>query len=362
MVGYIITFAGILAFNVALPLITLNTSYLVFAPLWFFPFISCTAYTILRFRLFDVKTAAVSILSFLLAATVIFQTIFSTSIPEKIFGASQFVLVVVFSLWLIRATTKEVGQREHIQMLAEELLHANERLKELDKLKSQFLSIATHELRTPLTIVRNFISLMLDGTYGKMPPAVEESGRQVFLRVTDMARSVDTYLNVSRIEQGQMKYDFADADLTQLVQKTVEAMKSNAEKKGLTLSFTTTPGAESLKAKIDGGKITEVVSNLIDNSIKYTETGSISLTLQRVGVSIGRLTIKDTGVGMSQKTMNNLFKLFSPGEDSKKINPASTGVGLYISRAHVEGHKGSLTASSPGEGKGSQFVMELPIL
>ncbi len=319
------------------------------------------AFAILRHRLFNVRIVTAQFLTFLIAAVATVRLFISGSVQEVVFNLAMLIITVVVGTYLIASVRREVEQREEIQRLYKELEIKNVRLTELDKLKSQFLSIATHELRTPLTIVRNFISLMLDGSYGKVPPAIEEGGRQVFSRVTDMARSVDTYLNVSRIEQGKMKYDFIDANLTKVVQQAVEAMKPNAEKKKLTLNLEIKRGAEDLVAHVDGAKVTEVITNLLDNSIKYTPEGSIQAILEKVG-NKARLTIQDTGVGMSPETMAGLFKLFSPGEDSKKINPASTGVGLYISKAHIEAHNGTLTAASQGVGKGSQFVIELPIV
>jgi signal transduction histidine kinase len=234
-------------------------------------------------------------------------------------------------------------------------------LANLDSLKSQFLSIASHDLRSPITVIRNFASLALDGTYGTLPKAAEDGMRQVFERATHMASMVSTYLSVSRIEQGRMEYEFVDADITKIATETVNFLQQGAQEKGLTLSIEVAPGAESMRAKLDVPKMNEVLVNLIDNSIKYTPTGSIVVSVERVGRR-ARITLKDTGVGMTPKTIRGLFKLFSPGDGSKKINPSSTGIGMYVSKAHVEAHGGTLTGYSEGEGKGSQFVLDLPLL
>jgi signal transduction histidine kinase len=293
-------------------------------------------------------------------ATVSLTTLDSIGSVRNI-ASITFVLVCALGFILIRSVRREVEQREEIQRLADSLRDANTKLKELDVLKSQFLSIATHELRTPITIVRNFVSLMLDGSYGKVPPAAEVAARQVLERATDMAHSVDSYLNVSRIEQGKMQYTFTTVDITRLTKLAVDGMKANADKKSLALSLTIKPGAEEMQANADGPKISEVLVNLIDNSIKYTPKGSVAVTVEKIG-KVGRITIRDTGVGMTQKTMQGLFKLFSPGEDAKKVNVSSTGIGMYISKTHVEAHKGTLNGYSEGEGKGSQFVLDLPLL
>lgn len=318
------------------------------------------AYSILRYRFFNVRVVVAQFLTFFIVTFALFRLALSITTLELLFNSAVLFVTTIVGIYLVGSVRKEVEQREEIQQLYKELEVKNVRLTELDKLKSQFLSIATHELRTPLTIVRNFIALMVDGSYGKIPPAALEAGQQVFDRVTDMAKSVDTYLNVSRIEQGKIKYDFAPGDVTELVRLAVSGMQANADKKGLVFSLTVARDAESLMANIDAPKITEVIINLIDNSIKYTPKGSVAVTVERVGRK-GRVTIKDTGVGMSPETQKNLFKLFSPGEDSKKINPASTGVGLYVSKAHIEAHKGTLTAVSAGKGMGSTFVIEIPL-
>lgn len=323
-------------------------------------FVLIMTYAIARYKLFNLRIITTQLFVFSLWLMLFARMVLSSVRSELILNLGVLLASIIVGILLIRTVLREVETREEIQRLAKELEIKNIKLTELDKLKSQFLSIATHELRTPLTIVRNFISLMLDGTYGKVPQAVEEAGRQVFDRVSDMARSVDTYLNVSRIEQGKISYSFADADLTRLTALAVEGLKANATKRGLTLSLTVKPGAESLKGTYDSSKIAEVLINLIDNSIKYTEKGSVTVTVEKV-VNKGVVVIQDTGVGMTDKTKANLFKLFSPGEDSKKINPASTGVGLYVSRAHVVAHKGTLIAASDGPGKGSKFTVELPL-
>jgi len=205
------------------------------------------------------------------------------------------------------------------------------------------------------------MSLLLDGTYGKLPPAASEGTQQVFDRASEMAEMVDNYLNVSRIEQGKMKYDFADIDFANTLNKVVSAFKPVAAEKGLTLTYDLKPNGLHLPMKADEAKLREVIENLVSNSINYTPEGSISVTAEKTENTV-RLTIKDTGIGMTEETKKNLFKLFNPGEDSRTYNPKSTGVGLYISKAHVEAHKGTIRAESDGKGKGSRFIVELPLI
>jgi signal transduction histidine kinase len=360
MWGTLVTFSLLILFNFFLPTYYKIYTFIPYGAVFIFPFIAAVGYAIIKYRLFNMRIIATEFFAFILVTVSVLQIFFSTSTFEIIFRMSIFVLIFVFAILLVGGTVNELKQREEIQMLADNLKSANDRLKELDRLKSEFLSIASHDLRTPITAIRNFMSLILDGSYGKMPAAAEEGLRQVFNRATDMTKLVDNYLNVSRIEQGRMKYDFVDADFTKMVQDAVSFYKDGATKKGLQLTLTVKPGAQHLVAKLDTSKINEVINNLLDNSIKYTPTGSIALSVSKEG-NKAQLILKDTGVGMTQKTKDGLFKLFSPGEDSKRINPQSTGVGLYITKTHVEAHKGTLTAESEGQGKGSKFTLELPL-
>ena len=328
----------------------------IFVPL---NFITMT-YAILRFNLIkNFKVLAAELFSFGVLTAVLIQAVLSETLFEVIWRSLFFLIIAFFSYFLLKSVRMEVEAREQIERLAKDLKAANDRLKELDKMKSQFLSIASHDLRAPLTAIRNFMSIMLDGTYGKLPPSAEEGMRQVFDRATEMAKSVDSYLNVSRIEQGRMKYDFVDTDLVKLVADTASIFKPNIKEKGLEAHINI-PNDLTLPIKADVGKLQEVFNNLVDNSIKYTPEGSLTVTVEQKG-TMGRVVVSDTGVGMTRKTMMNLFQLFSPGEDSKKINPSSTGVGLYITKKHVEAHKGKIWAESDGPDKGSRFIVEIPL-
>jgi signal transduction histidine kinase len=362
LAGIVTTFALLLTFNFILPAFFNNPSFLELGALFIFPLILMASIALLRYKLMNAKTIAIGILTGFLAVVILGEVVFDSTLNFLFFfRISEFVFVLAFGILLIRSVTKEVEQREHIEFLAKNLEEANEKLKELDKLKSQFLSIASHDLRSPLTIIRNFISLLLEGAYGKLSDAGREGLQQVFDRATDMAKSVDTYLNVSRIEQGRMKYDFIEIELLPLIRSAVAAYAPNAEKKGLKLAATYDPALEGVKAKIDVAKINEVFNNLLDNTIKYTPSGSVDVSVRREG-QIARITIKDTGVGMSKETIGKLFQLFSTADDSRKVNVTSTGVGLYITKAHVEAHGGRIWAESEGEGKGSTFIVELPVI
>ncbi|XKT74273.1 MAG: ATP-binding protein [Patescibacteria group bacterium UBA2163] len=317
-------------------------------------------YSILKHHLFSINVIATEVFVATLQLTLFTQIFVAQGLQERLFAIGVFSASTIAGFLLIRNVIREVEQRQEIERLAKDLQKANTRLKELDAMKSQFLSIASHDLRAPLTAIRNFMSLLLDGTYGVIPPAAKEGMQQVFDRATEMADSVSDYLNVSRIEQGRMKYDFVESNLYDVISDSVAIFRSNFEKKGLTLNISL-PEDKTFPVKADVGKLQEVFNNLLDNAAKYTPQGTVTVSLEKIADNKARVTLQDTGVGMDQKTIRSLFKLFSTGENSRKINTSSTGIGLYITKKHVEAHGGRVWAESDGEGKGSRFIVELPL-
>lgn len=355
--------AGLLgiALNLVLPFFG-NFSFFYVCPIFLTTtLIGIGLYNLGKFHIFNAKVILAEFFTGGMVIISIARLLISTTPGEWITNGLLLVATLGFGIYLIRSVTKEVEQREEIQRLAEDLKKVNEKLKELDKLKSEFLSIASHDLRAPLTIVRNFISLLLEGAYGKLPKAATEGMHQVFDRATDMAKSIDTYLNISRIEQGRMKYDFIVVELAPIIQKAVDDFRPNAEKKGVDLTVSIHTELKGKKFKLDISKINEVLNNLLDNAIKYTPKGTIAVHAE-FKAGIARVTFADSGVGMSEETRGKLFKMFSTGENALKMNISSTGVGLYITKAHIEAHRGKIWAESDGEGKGSRFIFELPVV
>lgn len=322
-------------------------------------FIGLMVYLLARFKLFNIKVLAAQMLVVVLWGMVFMLLFLRTINSVRIVTTIALILVLVLGFILVRNVKREVQAREEIQRLADTLEKANTRLTELDRQKNQFLSIASHDLRAPLTVIRNFMSLLLDGTYGRLPSAADEGAHQVFDRATDMAKLIDGYLDVSRIEQGKMKYDMAPLDLAKVVAESVDGFKTTAEARNLKLTLHGL--TQSIKTKGDATHLREALNLLIDNSIKYTPTGSITVTVEQVG-NVARIALTDTGIGMTEDTIKNkLFKLFSTADDSKKTNASSAGVGLYVVKNIIDAHHGTIRAESAGEGKGSTFIVELPL-
>ncbi len=243
--------------------------------------------------------------------------------------------------------------------LTYEALHeANEKLKSLDKLKTEFLSLAAHQLRSPLTAIRGYTSMLLDGSYGTFEEKQREAINRVFESSTHLSKVVEDLLNVSKIEAGGMKYEMAPFDMEKAAKDLATDLSITAQKKGLALSFTTDNKAP-YTINGDMEKLRQVMLNIIDNSIKYTEKGSITVALSKdMTTNMIRLAVTDTGMGISAEEKEKLFQKFSRGAGGK-TNTGGSGLGLYLAKQIAEAHGGHIVIDSPGVGLGSTFSIEL---
>lgn len=228
---------------------------------------------------------------------------------------------------------------------------------QLDRLKDEFVSIASHQLRAPMASIRGYAANMADGTYGAVPEHLKEPLANVQEISRLMVKSIEDYLNVSRIEQGRMKYEKARFNIADTARKVVNELTPVASKKGLTLSVN---APEDIQINGDIGKLNQVFVNLIDNAVKYTEHGSVHVSVDKTDKA-ARITIQDTGVGIDPKELPDLFEKFTRARGANKINTTGTGLGLYVAKQLVEGHGGLLRAESDGPGKGTRFIVELPL-
>ncbi len=321
-----------------------------------YPVIS--GYAIFKYQLFDTKVLTTQLVTFALWIFILIRVILSDSFREQIINGGLFMLMVVFGFILIRSVQKEVATRERIESLAKDLAKANDRLKELDGLKSEFLSIASHQIRAPITAIKGYASLILEENFGRVSDELKNAVEVIFESSKSMAIMVDDFLNISRIEQGRMKYDLTVIDLSVLATEVVNELKPTVEKKGLSITIDFDKKA-NFDARIDAGKIKQAITNLVDNAVKYTPKGSITVNLARSGGRID-LAVKDTGMGISAENIPKLFQKFSRSKDAITTNVGGTGLGLYVVKQMVEGHEGGkVWVESPGEHKGSTFHIEV---
>jgi signal transduction histidine kinase len=208
-------------------------------------FLMILAYMIVKFKTFNVKLAGAQALVVSLVVLIGSEFFFIQNNTNRIITAFTLVFTGAIGLNLVRSVKKEIAQREEIERQKRELELANSRLKELDQLKSEFVSLATHQIRGPLTSIKGYASMMLDGDYGEVPQTLKGPIDTIFQSSQSLAVIVEDFLSVSRIEQGKMKYDFTNFDLCALVNEVISENKPSVEKKGLVVSATVCPDSLS---------------------------------------------------------------------------------------------------------------------
>jgi signal transduction histidine kinase len=245
----------------------------------------------------------------------------------------------------------------------EELLRAQKIIADLKKSneqKDEFVSLATHQIRSPLGAIRGYISLIIEGDYGVVSEELHEPLNIILKSVDTLGKTVNDFLDISRIDQGEMRYYKKDFDLTQLANEVVNEMKKEIMDTGL--DFKINISTDPLIVHGDKTKLKHVLLNLVDNASKYTKTGFIKINLHRKNNDKVVFSIKDSGVGIKAKTMPLLFQKFSRCADASQTNILGTGLGLYIAKKMLEAQNGRIWAESEGENKGSQFYVELDLV
>jgi len=312
-------------------------------------FVLFSAYAILRHHLFNIKVIATELLTFAIWVFLLIRTLLSTTLRGVILDGSLLILVIIFGILLIKSVIKEVEQREKLEVL-------NKKLEELNRLKSEFLSFASHQVKAPMAIVKGFAQLIYEGAYGAIPDKVKETSKKIINSANKMIALVENLLDLRKIEEGKMEFNFTEVEINKLVSGTIEELRPMAQDKNLDLTFTGL--ANEIKIKADSQKLSQVFQNFIDNAIKYTDEGWVKVKVEEKGNSV-LISVSDSGRGLSRELRPHLFEQFSrDSEMAKEIQ--GTGLGLYIAKQIVEAHHGKIWAESEGEGKGTTFYVEMP--
>lgn len=357
LVGILLSFSLILVFSFLFVVVLEQSSFVFLGPASLFFLLGFIAYSMVKHKLFAIKIVAANVLVAAILIVLFAKVFVAKSIIEIIIDAIIFILVLVFGTLLIKSIRKEVEQREKLEILTQELEAANVKLKELNKVKSEFLSFASHQVKAPMAAVKGYATLILDGTYGQVPDKIKEISTKIKETADRMISLVNNLLDLRKIEEGKMSFKFEKTDIVKMISDITQELKPLAQNKGLDLSFESLAG--SLVCNVDSEKLWQVFQNLIDNSIKYTDRGWIKVKLE-VKNGVAEITVADSGRGISKELLPQLFEQFI--RDTKEIKRIEgTGLGLYIARQIVEAHKGRIWVESSGEGQGSVFYVTLPV-
>ena len=233
--------------------------------------------------------------------------------------------------------------------------------KEIDKMKDEFISMASHELRTPVTGIRGYTNMILDGSLGAINDKTKKYLRMVRGAADRLAVLVEDLLDVGRIEQNRISLVPLPMDPAEVLRETIEEMNLQAAKKKLDLVYS--PHHDPLPyIRIDRNRFKQVLINLINNSIKYTKEGSIEIiTREKYDGRVLELVIKDTGIGMSDKDRERLFEKFYRIRNDYTRDITGTGLGMWITKQLVELMHGTIMVDSI-ENVGTQVTLQFPII
>jgi PAS domain S-box-containing protein len=234
-------------------------------------------------------------------------------------------------------------------------------LRELDKLKSSFLANMSHELRTPLNSILGFTDVIMEGLDGPLTEHMDSDLRLIQKNGQHLLHLINDVLDMAKIEAGRMNLNPESFRAFEVLEEVASITSTLASEKNLSL-FLDEESDRQVKIYADRTRLRQVMINLVNNSIKFTETGKISIKVTPMEGARILITVKDTGIGIDPNKLDAIFQEFTQVDSSTTRKAGGTGLGLPISRRLVEMHGGRLWADSNGiPGEGSTFFVEMPV-
>jgi signal transduction histidine kinase len=265
--------------------------------------------------------------------------------------------VIEHIIYVFRDVTERELMKEQARQNYEQLLKANEELRKLDKMKTDFLSIASHELRTPLSIIKGYADILSSGTLGEVNPEQRSKLDRISGNVEHLNLLVRNILDLTRMDAGELKLTKQRFSLEHMVDEVIGDMSHLASEKKIKLT-----SEMRLKSKVlaDRGRIKQLMVNLLDNALKFTPSGG------RVGVSAVEdsdsliIKVSDNGIGIRKKDLENIFRRFYQVDSSYQRRYKGAGLGLAICKRIVELHGGEIKVKSRF-GEGTTLSVKLPL-
>jgi len=351
LLGLALMFLAIVFFNFVLPIFFNVSRFVPFGAVFLFPFIFLTFYAIYKHELLNARVVITELLVLIIIVISFFETLLSEGLVQFVLRSILLILLILLSVLFIKATVREIVQREKLQELTD-------RLKNLDKQKDEFISMAAHELRAPLTAIKGYVSMILDGDTGEISAKARGFLTDVNSITDRLIRLVNNMLNVSRIEEGRMVFQEEEESLSRLVRAVFNQFAPEAERKGLRYELEIPPQIRD-KVWVDPDRLEEVIGNLLSNALKYTDSGFVKVRLTQPDPKTVQFEVSDSGPGISPEEQAKLFQKFHRVETNVG-KTTGTGLGLYISKLLIEKFHGKIGLKSK-VGKGSTFWFELPL-
>ena len=259
-------------------------------------------------------------------------------------------LIVEFSVISLTLNKSDIG---HLLVI-----HDVTREKIVERMKTEFVSLAAHQLRTPLSIVKWSMSMLKKGDFGKLNKKQGEIVKNTFRNNERLISLVNDLLNITRIEEGRYLYEMAMTDIREIIKSVMENYKEEIKAKKIIIDFKKPEDFPLMM--IDTEKIKLVVQNFIDNAINYSQPGGkVIISLKNDDKNI-EFKVQDFGIGIPEEEQSKIFGKFSRAGNAAKMNTTGSGLGLFLSKNIIEAHGGEIWFESE-EGKGASFYFSLPI-
>jgi len=255
----------------------------------------------------------------------------------------------------LQATVRDITDQK---INEEKIKYQIEKLKEMDELKSKFLTVTSHELKTPITPIKLQTQMLMEGHFGELSKNQKVSTKIIYRNINRLQKLIEDILEIARMQSAGYKYHFTKNDLNLLVKDVIENSKVTANKKGLFIKYTTQ--TKLSKVQLDKTRITQVITNLLDNAIKFTEKGGINVNLKKMKNNL-ILTVKDTGIGIPEEHQDKVFEEFYQVEPTYTREHGGAGLGLSIAKKIINAHNGEIWLKSKF-GEGSTFSFSIPII
>ena len=225
------------------------------------------------------------------------------------------------------------------------------------EIKSKFTSMVSHELRTPVAVIQEGVNMVREGFCGDINDKQKELLDVVGMNAHRLIRLINDILDFERYGSGKMKFVLEENDINKVVRETYKGVELLGKEKGVNFIFDLDNGLP--KIKFDKSRIMQVITNLLDNAVKFNDKGDVTVSTARNGSDI-QVTVRDSGYGIKPEDMPKLFKSFERFGESYKRGIKGTGLGLVISKEIITRHGGKIWAESE-PGKGTTFYFTLPV-
>lgn len=305
---------------------------------------------------------------------VIEATLIKTIMCVKLTARGRLVGIMVFGVGVEEITEKQMllidrlGEAvgiamdnklllEENQRVVKQLQRTNDKLKQLNETKDDFIGMASHQLRTPLTSVKGYLSLVIDGDAGRVNETQKKLLTQAFVSSQRMVYLIADLLNVSRLRTGKFVIERAPTNVADMISDEIGQLREMASSRGVDLDYK--PPAKFPSLPLDETKTRQVVMNFIDNAVYYTPTGGhIRVEVKELPKSI-ELRVIDDGIGVPKQEHHHLFTKFYRAKNAQRARPDGTGLGLFMAKKVIIAQGGALIFNSV-EGKGSTFGFSFP--